>query len=540
MQTLLEVLKLGRDRLRGFILVAALVSLGTGAALLEPWIYRAIIDDVAGVFVTSPEQVGNLPSVKELPKHLPQSGRRLFKEHRRSAEEAPAPRRLKPKTVHQAAATLVLGVLILIVARLVAELCRVMGNNRAAVLANGLERDFILRTYRHVMRLPLSFFSGRATGAISRQIDQSDQIAPVFTAAAEEIWPEIFTLAAILVVMVAVNAELAVIVLAAVLVYAAITWRMTLRLETDMDEYYALWDEVSSDIQQTVAGIKTIQTYDIAEHEGRCMEESTRKAYDAYLRRNRLQNRFAYFQEIVVTFSKAGVLLLGGWKALEHQLSPGDVVMFIAYLDHLFDPIESLTGLYSSLQQHVGAIRRAQRLLAEPEAPGEGKPRLERRGGRIEFNDVWFGYEPERPVLKGVSFKVEAGEHVALVGPSGVGKTTLTDLLVGLYPLERGDIRIDGQSVRDVSPSSVRAAIRGVSPEGTIFRMTIRENIRHGRLTASGAEVEEAARLAGSAPSSPICPPGSTRQSASAASSCRWASARGSCSRGRFSPGRRF
>src|SRR5438876_4206242 len=183
MSTFLEVLKLGRDRLRGFILVAVLVSLGTGAALLEPWIYRAIIDDVAGVFVTSPTRVGELPSVEELPRHLPQSGTHLFKEHRRSAEEAPAPRRLKPKTVHQAAATLVLGVLILIVARLVAELCRVTGNNRATVLANGLEQDFILRTYRHVMRLPLSFFSGRATGAISRQIDQSDQVAPVFTAA---------------------------------------------------------------------------------------------------------------------------------------------------------------------------------------------------------------------------------------------------------------------------------------------------------------------------------------------------------------------
>lgn len=497
MHTFLQVLKLGRDRARGFVLVAVLVSLGTGAALLEPWIYRAIIDDVAGVFVTSPTRAGEPPSVEELPRHLPQSGRHLFKEHRRPKEEAPSPRRLKPRTVHQAAATLVLGVLILILARLIAELCRVTGNNRATVLANGIERNFILRTFRHVTRLPLSFFSGRATGAISRQIDQSDQIAPVFTAAAEEIWPELFTLAAILVVMFVVNLELAVIVFVAVLIYAVITWRMTLRLETDMDEYYALWDEVSSDIQQAVAGIKTIQTYDLTEHEARRMEESTGKAYDAYLRRNRLQNRFAYFQEIVVTFSKAGVLLLGGWKALEHQLSPGDVVMFIAYLDHLFDPIENLTGLYSSLQQHVGAIRRAQRLLAEPEAPGEEKPRLECRGGRVEFEDVWFGYDPERPVLKGVSFKLEAGEHVALVGPSGVGKTTLTDLLVGLYPLERGDIRIDGQSVREVSPSSVRGAIRGVSPEGTLFRMSIRENIRYGNLSASDAEVEEAAQLAG-------------------------------------------
>jgi ABC-type multidrug transport system fused ATPase/permease subunit len=356
----------------------------------------------------------------------------------------------------------------------VAELCRVAGNNHASVLANGVEREFILRTFRHVMRLPLAFFSGKATGAISRQIDQSDQIAPVFTAAAEEIWPDLFSLAAILVVLFVANAELALIVLIALPVYAAITWRMTLRLETDMDEYYAFWDEVSSDIQQAVAGAKTIQTYDLAAEEGHRMEEATRNAYEAYLRRNRLQNRFAYFQEVVVTFSRAAVLLLGGWKALQHQLSPGDVVMFIAYLDRIFDPIENLTGLYSSLQQHVGSIRRAEKLLSEPPAAGAEKPRLEPGGGLVEFEDVWFGYDPGRPVLKGVSFRI--------------------------YEPQRGEIRIDGQRTRDVSPASLRAAIRGVSPEGTIFRMTIRENIRYGRLTASDAEVEEAARLAGLAP----------------------------------------
>src|SRR4029077_823983 len=166
---------------------------------------------------------------------LPKSGQHIFREHRKSGPQAEAPRRLKPKTVHDAAATLVIGVLILIVARLIAELCRVAGNNRATVLANGVERSFILRTFAHVLRLPLTFFSGKASGAISRQIDQSDQVAPVFTAAAEEIWPDLFSLVAILIVLLLVNAALALIVVIAVPVYAAVTWRMTLRLETDMD-----------------------------------------------------------------------------------------------------------------------------------------------------------------------------------------------------------------------------------------------------------------------------------------------------------------
>jgi ABC-type multidrug transport system fused ATPase/permease subunit len=120
--------------------------------------------------------------------------------------------------------------------------------------------------------------------------------------------------------------------------------------------------------------------------------------------------------------------------------------------------------------------------------------------GAIEFRDVHFGYRANRPVLDGVSFRIEAGQHVGLIGPSGAGKTTLTDLLNGLYQPQSGEILIDGQPIAGVSTSSVRAAVRGVAVDGTLFRMSIADNVRYGSFDASDDAVREAAQRAGLAP----------------------------------------
>ena len=501
MKTIFRTLALGRGHVRSFVLVALLVSLGTAASLFEPWIYRAIVDDVAGVFVTpAPIQRAErtLEQLRTPMEHLAHSSRRIFRAPlKRMKPEEVGTRHLPPRTRSQAVATVMVGAALLIVTRLLSELCRYKGDNRSTTVASDIERGFIMRTFRHVLRLPLGFFSRRASGAVARQIDQSDHIAPVFTAFSQEIWPDFFTLVAILGIMLTLNRTLALITFVAVPVYAFVTWHMTRRLETRLEEYYSLWDDVSSRIQQSVAGIKTVLTHGAAEHEARALDEASGLAFTTYIERNRLQNRYAFLQETIVTFSKGAGLLFGGLKALQHQLTPGDVVLFLAYLDQVYSPIQSLTELYTSLQEHVSSIRRAHRLLDEPEAPGEEKPPISPDGGGIEFRDVRFGYRPQRRVLDGVSFRVRPGERVGLVGPSGAGKTTLTDLLVGLYHPEGGTILVDGQDLDAVAPSSLRAAIRGVAADGMLFRMSIADNIRYGRFEAGDEEVLEAARMAG-------------------------------------------
>ena len=503
-ETLQRTLALGRGHVREFVLIAVLVSLGTAASLFEPWIYRAIVDDIAGVMVAPGPVMTAEHALQELGaafEHVPHSSRRIFRAplHRFRAGQA-EPRRLPPRTPHQAVATVMIGAVLLLITRLLSELFRFHGDNRSTALASRIERDFILRTFRHVLRLPLDFFSRRASGAVARQVDQSDHVAPVFTAFAQEIWPDVFTLLAILLIMVSLNRALALITFIAVPVYALVTWRMTRQLETRLEEYYSLWDDVSSRIQQAVAGIKTVLTFGAVAHEARKLDEVSEHAFSTYVARSRLQNRYAFAQEAIVTVSKAAALLLGGIKALEHQLTPGDVVLFLAYLDQVYAPIASLTELYTGLQEHASSVRRAHRLLDEPAAPGEERPPLSPNGGAIEFAGVRFGYRPNRAVLDGVSFRVRPGERVGLIGPSGAGKTTITDLLVGLYQPQAGEILVDGQRLAAVAPSSLRGSIRGVAADGTLFRDTLAGNIRYGRFDAGDAEVLEAAHLAGLGP----------------------------------------
>jgi ABC-type multidrug transport system fused ATPase/permease subunit len=289
-------------------------------------------------------------------------------------------------------------------------------------------------------------------------------------------------------------------VLIAIPLYGLVTWLMTRRLATQLDEYYGLWDEVSARIQQGVAVIKTLLGLGAVEREVASVGQAADRAFQAYLQRGRLENRYVFLQEGIIAASRAAAMLLAGLKALEHQLTPGDIVLLVAYLDRVFDPIESLTGLYASLQEHATAAQRARRLLDTAVAPGHDLPPYRPGPGRIEFRDVYWAYRPERPVLAGITFSIEAGEHVALVGPSGAGKTTLTDLLVGFYQPQRGSILLDGQDVGSVSPQSLRVHVRGVAADGALMRTSIAENIRYGRFEANADDVLEAARLAGLEP----------------------------------------
>jgi len=496
--------QLFRPRLRGLLVVALLVSLSTASSLVEPWIYRAIIDDIAGVFVApDPLEYADraVEDVTRSLRHLPGSLGRMFNAPLQKFSGAADERRaLESRTPQQAIATVLLGALLLVLVRLASEWFGLRGDVRATAEANDVERGFILRTFRHVTALPLSYFALRSSQAVARQVDQADEISPIVMAVSKEIWPDAFGLVVILGILVSVNWELALVSLVAVPVYGLVTWRMSRALDADIDRYYALWDNVSSRIQQAVAGIKTVQAHGAGEHEVASLSRASAEAYDTYLRRTRLQRRYAFIQNGIIGASKASVLALGGIRALEHQLTPGDVVLFLAYLDRVYDPIERLTGLYTTLQQNLGSVRRAQRLLAETPAAGTDLPALAPGRGLIEFDRVAFAYDDRLAVLVDVSFRIQPGEHVALIGPSGAGKTTIADLLAGLYTPRSGTIRLDGQPLNRVSPASIRAAVRSVPADAALFRASIRENIRYGRLDASDPDIDEAAAAAGLLP----------------------------------------
>ncbi len=500
MRSLVSLLQLSRRQWGALAIVAVLSSCSTAASLIEPWLYRAVVDDVAGVMVASgPLRFADrlIDNALGSITHVPGSARRVFHAPWQQYQgPAGTRRRLAPRAPEEAIATVLVAAIVLLLARLISEACRVRGDNMAAQISSEIESGLILRTFDHVTRLPLRAFVSRPSAAIARQVDQTDQVSPLFVAVSKEIWPELFSLVAMIAILGSMNHELALIALIAVPAYLFVTWRMTRVLSTNLETYYAQWDGISSEIQATIGGIKTVKSHGAAGHEVKHLSALMADGYGTFLRRTRTENHFTFGQNMIVAATKAAVLAVGGMRALQHQLTPGDIVLLLAYVDRLYSPVETLTALYVSLQANFTSLKRAERLLREPQAPGASRPALEGGPGAIEFDSVCFAYDG-RDVVRNVSFRIQPGEHVAIIGPSGAGKTTIVEMLMGLHPAKSGVIRLDGEPLDCVDPESIHHAVRAVASDEWLFRTSVRENIRYGRFDATDADVIEAAERAG-------------------------------------------
>lgn len=490
------LLEFSRAYKHTFLLIAILALLATGADLLQPLIYRTAINDVAGLFVERPSMTVTVHPVTGEPVVVPG-------EHDESDQERLGHTRLPhgqdylaPRTRKQALATLLWAVALLFAIGVSGYGLSLAADYQSTVAASRIEARLIESTFGHVLGLPVSFFARHPSGGLAKRIDQSDQVAPIVTAFSQEIAPEALRLVGICVIMLTQSWKLTLASLAVLPFYVVITRRAAHRLESGMSEYYAIWENVSVRIQDALAAIKTVKLSGSGKRETDRLKAMTGEAYDDYLNRSRLANRYSFLQSVLSHLSKALVLGYGGWMVMERRLTPGDVVMFVAYLDRLFDPIDSLSSLAVSLPQHFASISRAVRLLQTGPEEAGGKA-LSPGPGRIEFSNVRFGYTPQREVLHGISFTVEPGKVTALTGPSGAGKTTAADLLLKLWEPTAGVIRIDGQPLSEVDPASVRRAIGMVATDGAVFVGSLAQNIRYKRPGATDEEVERAAVAAG-------------------------------------------
>lgn len=486
--------QLAKPYRRQFAVVACLALLATGTDLVEPLIYRAAVNDIAGLFVGAPGTRGvDLLVLRHQGQTEP------TRSARPARGAAPEPHRhgvVSARTPEQTFRTLMWAVALLFGVSVVSHGLALRADQRTALLASRIEGDVIQRTFGHVLRLPLQFFSRRPSAAVAKQIDQLDQVSPIVTAAAQVVVPELLSMVGVLAIMMTQSWRLSLVALATLPPYFWVVRRSAQRLETGLGGYYQMWEGVSSRIQDALGAIKTVKLSGAETREAERLRMESDRAYAIYVERQRLANRYAFWQSGLSNLSRALVLGYGGWLVLEHQLTPGDVVMFVVYLDKVYSPIESLTDLGVSLQEHVASVRRAVRLLATGVEEQAGEP-LPPGPGAVEFRNVSFGYVPGRPVLRGLNLHLPAGRVTALVGPSGAGKTTTADLMLRLFEVDEGEIRIDGKSLAVLDVASVRREVAVVAADGAIFSGTLADNIRYRRPDATESEVEQAALSAG-------------------------------------------
>ena len=501
-----------------FFWVVFLSLLSTGTGLIEPLIYREAINDVAGLFVKqardeTKKELGVNPDDEEINPERIANMRRLKKDsltnektekYRQETRKKTSKPRKKPhkknqvasRTPEQALDTLLWAVLLLFCINLVSTILWRIGENKNVKLSCLIEQGFIQNTFSHVLNLPLGFFGRRATAAISKQIDQSEEVSAIVNGFSQQILPELISLLGILAIMFWENLALTAVALIIIPFYLLISWRSAKKLESGLSSYYERWEEVSSRMQDALSGIKTVKLSGSEDREVKGLEHIADAAYRDYVDRSRLANKYVFWETLLTHLSTAMVLGYGGYLSLENKLTPGDVVMFVAYLDRLYSPIDSLASLWVGLQQNVASISRAFRLLDSGVEEKDGQ-HLEIKKGKIEFRQVSFGYTPDRDVLKNISFTIEPGKATALVGSSGAGKTTTVDLLMKLYEPKSGEILIDGESLSKMDASSVRNQIGLVATDGAVFRGALADNIRYKRPEATNEEVEKAARAAG-------------------------------------------
>jgi ATP-binding cassette, subfamily B, heavy metal transporter len=364
----------------------------------------------------------------------------------------------------------------------------------------GAIRKAGLGVFRHLHALSLRFHLERQTGGLSRSLERGAKaIQTILSYSLFSIIPtlvEIALVAAILAVMVGWRFSAA--ILLTVAIYIAYTffiseWRTRFRREMNETDGKANTKAIDS-----LLNYETVKYFGNEDHEARRYDDALRRHEDAAVRSEQTLGLLNTGQSLIVSVGLAVVMLMAAQGIADGRLTLGDFILVNTYLLQLYQPLNFFGMVYREIKQSLTDLEAMFTLLtiSREVADAPDAPALRIGGGEVRFENVSFGYDSRRPILKGVSFTAPAGKTVAIVGASGAGKSTIGRLLFRFYDAGDGRLTIDGQDVRSVTQSSLRAAV-GIVPQDTVlFNDTIYYNIAYGRPAATREEVEQAAKLA--------------------------------------------
>jgi ATP-binding cassette subfamily B protein len=375
----------------------------------------------------------------------------------------------------------------------------------AGVLGERVRYDLRKKMFDHLQELSFSYFDRTPVGWImARVTSDSDRIAELVTwGLVDTTWGLINVVTAVYFMLV-INWQLALGVLVLIPILALIAVQFKKRILVEFRRVRKLNSKITGAYNENINGVRVVKALSREEENLAEFSGLTGQMYRSSYHAAWLSALFLPAVQIISALAVAGIVWYGGRQALSSVESSlgmtiGGIQAFVSYVVFMLWPIQEVARVYAEMQHAIASAERVFSLIdATPDvvdSPGAVDPGTIH--GDIEFEGVDFWYEPDNPVLLGFDLSVKQGETLALVGPTGGGKTTIINLLCHFYEPKRGMIRIGGRDYRDLTLRAIQSRIGVVLQTPHLFSGTIRENIRYGRLDASDAEVEEAARLAG-------------------------------------------
>ena len=368
-------------------------------------------------------------------------------------------------------------------------------------LGERLLYELRVRVFSHLQRLSLNFYTEEKAGVLmTRMTSDIETLTLLFQEGLVNIAVQSLTLVVITVILFVYNPLLASVTVI-VVIPATFVLSLWFRRRSDVG-YTRVRDKIAavlSDLQENLSGIRIITAHNRHKRNTVIHRDIVGDHEDANLDTARVNTAYGSLTEGVGIIGQAFMLLVGGWLVIGGDLTVGELTAFSLYLVMFFAPIQSIVQLYNAYQQGQASIKKLRGFLEEsPSVPeAEDAPDLATIEGSIALEDVSFGYAADAPVLHDINLEIPPGESLAVVGPTGAGKSTIAKLIVRFYDPQSGRVRIDGQDVREVSLESLRRQLGVVPQEPFLFNGSIGENVAFSRPDATEEEIWEACRTVG-------------------------------------------
>lgn len=434
-------------------LLAIFESLATSAA---PWVYKMIVDNITGIVS-------------------------------------------KNITTEQGMKNGIIITILLVLIFFILNIIYLTRNYLGPKLDTGAQKIIREKIFYHLGELSIDYYEKERVGSMMAKFNRgisrgSSLMSQITNWVASQFLTGIFAITMIFVI----DWMAGLIVLSATCIFIFSTRRLVRKINPIHQAINKKYDSIGGQTFEVVSGIHTVKSFVQEENEMTLFRKRNQAWVDLNMKRAKKRTLYMLGRYTVLDLARLLILVMAGFKALYGQITPGDILVYVTYMNYIIWPLNNLTWLYDDGQEAMKSVDDILSFLdSKPtvidslEAEEAGK-----LSGRIEFKNVHFKYTGKKDVLKNVCFKAEAGQSVALVGPSGTGKSTIAKLLARLYDVTDGKVLVDEKDVRDITQKSLRNNIAVVQQEAMLFNQSIKDNISYGSPKAKMKDIESAARAA--------------------------------------------